>query len=439
MWVVFETINEGKSVIYLPFENIKNYMEVKFGRNREIAKVIRIKGKRLNSTFENPIKIKISSSLKEKLLIKETLKYRLKIKDNLIIIGPVIGFLLGSHNNLYTPIHMEKYSDRFGIYDKVGGLIYAFSPNTIDWEKRKIYGLYYNINSLKWEYGVFPFPDVVYRRNFHSSNTIIKKLRLELNDRVFNSHRFNKYELYDFLIKDDNLKKHLPLTKISNEENVTFMFDRFEKIILKPIDLSRGRGILIAEKEGDKVKIYDYRKKENSIFKIEKDEFISFLKESKLLSEKYLVQQYIKLKKYKDCLFDIRVVMQKGVNKEWGCSGIECRVAKINTMVTNISKGATAHSIESVYTSLFNDRAEEEKRKLIDFCQKLCCYLDTIGEIFGEFGIDVALDEEDNFWVIEVNVFPSFKGFKQMDYLTYLNIRYNPLLYAKSLTEFEGD
>jgi len=439
MWVVFETVNDGRSVIYLPFDNLKNYMQVHFGKNREIAKVIRIIGKNLNSTYENPIKIKISSSLKEKLLIKETLKYRLIVKENSIIIGPVIGFLLGSHNNLYSPIHMEKYSDRFGIYDKVGGLIYAFSPNTVDWENRKIYGLYYNINNLKWEYGVFPFPDVVYRRNFHSSNLIIKRLRLELNDRVFNSHRFNKYELYEFLRKDDYFKRHLPLTKISNEENVIFMLEGFEKVIFKPIDLSRGRGILIAEREGDKVKIYDYRKKEDSILKIEKNVFMNFLKENKLLSDKYLVQQYIKLKKYKDCFFDIRIVMQKGENKAWDCSGIECRVAKINTMVTNISKGATAHSIDSVYKSLFNDRAEEEKRNLIDFCKNLCSYLDTMGEIFGEFGIDIALDEEDNFWVIEVNVFPSFKGFKQMDYLTYLNIRYNPLLYAKSLTEFEGD
>jgi glutathione synthase/RimK-type ligase-like ATP-grasp enzyme len=95
-------------------------------------------------------------------------------------------------------------------------------------------------------------------------------LRLELNDRVFNSHRFNKYELYEFLRKDDYFKRHLPLTKISNEENVIFMLEGFEKVIFKPIDLSRGRGILIAEREGDKVKIYDYRKKEDSILKIEK-------------------------------------------------------------------------------------------------------------------------------------------------------------------------
>jgi hypothetical protein len=62
--------------------------------------------------------------------------------------------------------------------------------------------------------------------------------------------------------------------------------------------------------------------------------------------------------------------------------------------------------------------------------------MDKMGEHFAEFGMDVAFDINKNLWLIEANVFPSFKGFKVMDYNNYLNIRYTPLIYAVSLTEF---
>jgi D-alanine-D-alanine ligase-like ATP-grasp enzyme len=55
---------------------------------------------------------------------------------------------------------------------------------------------------------------------------------------------------------------------------------------------------------------------------------------------------------------------------------------------------------------------------------------------FAEFGIDLAIDKDKNLWLIEANVFPSFKGFKTMDLQTYLGIRYTPFLYALSLTQF---
>ncbi|MDR3644638.1 MAG: YheC/YheD family protein, partial [Clostridia bacterium] len=60
----------------------------------------------------------------------------------------------------------------------------------------------------------------------------------------------------------------------------------------------------------------------------------------------------------------------------------------------------------------------------------------TTGEHFAEFGMDIAVDRQKKLWLIEANVFPSFKGFKKTDRETYLSIRYQPLLYALSLTEF---
>jgi hypothetical protein len=49
------------------------------------------------------------------------------LTGNTIVFGPVIGLLLGDATHRYNPIHMEKYSDRFGVYSEIGGVIYAFS------------------------------------------------------------------------------------------------------------------------------------------------------------------------------------------------------------------------------------------------------------------------------------------------------------------------
>ena len=82
------------------------------------------------------------------------------------MIGPVIGFLLSSSD--YAPDHMNKYSDRFGIYQKVGGLIYAFSENTINWVENKVTGLYFNIETKTWDVRKFSDSRCYIQKKFHS-------------------------------------------------------------------------------------------------------------------------------------------------------------------------------------------------------------------------------------------------------------------------------
>ena len=130
--------------------------------------------------------------------------------------------------------------------------------------------------------------------------------------------------------------------------------------------------------------------------------------------------------------------MQKDKNAKWVCSGIECRVANNKSLITNISRGGYALTIWEALKRAFPDNTDIRllKKQLDDLCQKLCLYLDETGHHFAEFGVDIAIDKYKRLWIIEVNVFPSFKGFKKMDYQTYLKIRYTPLLYAASLAGF---
>ncbi|QGU95875.1 hypothetical protein GOM49_12940 [Clostridium bovifaecis] len=446
MWVNIEVSLSDLEIIYLPLslsQSSKELVYIHFGKNLCLTRVEYLSTLKVNvnNSFENPFKLIMTKALKDKLLIPHFPIYQLKIFGNEIIIGPVIGLLLGNHAHLYSPSHMRKYSDRFGIYNKIGGLIYAFSPKNIDWEKNSVYGLYYNVTNSKWEFGEFPLPTVIYRRNFHTEEKTIQKLIKATNYKLFNSYRFTKYEMNEYVIKDKQLCNHLiPTILCNNFDSLKSFIDIHNRIILKPTDLSRGRGICIIDKKDIFYKIIDYRGKTplETLIKDEK-ELKEYFNSNHNFFNNYLAQKHINLAKVDGSVYDIRVVMQKKTKDDWVCSGIECRIAPSSSLITNISRGGYALSLHDALEKSFSGYPNIKLLMLQvdEFSKKLCIYMDKMGHHFAEFGIDLAFDEIKNLWLIEINVFPSFKGFKIFDYSTYLNIRYTPLLYAATLTEFK--
>jgi len=443
MWAKIEVTPYESEIIYLPSQTAagRKTIIIKFGNKSSVANVEHYDDLYLSeeNSFENPGKIKISDKLKAKLLIPEMLIYQIIVSDICISIGPVIGLLLGIHTHRYNPSHMKKYSDRLQIYNKVGGLLYAFSPKSINWKSNTAYGLFYNIRSEAWEYGSFPLPEVIYRRDFHSNAKLINKLIKLTGGKLFNSCRLTKYELYDYIKTNDELSCYLPPTELLlSYEQVRKFIDIYPKVILKPIDLSRGRGICVIERFDGCYKISDYRYKNPLISVLPDSEALeNFFTLNQSLFDKYLIQKYLPLARIGNSLFDVRVVMQKMKDKSWGCTGIECRVS-INSLLTNISRGGYALSLEEALSRSFLRDYELIPQQIDELCCKFCVFMDTLGEHFAEFGIDIAIDTDKSLWFIEANVFPSFKGFKTTDRQTYLSIRYAPLLYALSLTQFDN-
>lgn len=446
MWINIEILSQNKNVIYLPKAMIKknnSYVDVTFGQITINATVKPLKdpGMATGDDFENPIKVVLSDKLSSGLYIKGELTYKIKYEGKRIEIGPVVGILLGNHNNQYNPTHMKKYSDRFGVYNQVGGLICAFSPNTIDWKNKVAYGLYYNNIKEQWKFGTFPIPSVIYRRDFHSKSKNINKLIEITKDKMFNSARFTKFYLYEHAKGNKELYKYLPETELcENYKKIKRFIDKNNDVILKPTNLSRGRGICIIKKHGTSYKVLDYRNRDvKEIDLLNNEALKEFFDKNKDLFHEYLIQKYLQLAKIDGSPFDIRVVMQKTKLLEWECSGIECRVAAPKSLVTNISRGGYAIKIEDAVRRAFTfteDENEEIKKKLLKLCLEISKSLDRTNHHYAEFGMDIALDEQGGMWIIEVNVFPSFKGFKRMDYDTYLDIRHKPIFYASSISGF---
>ena len=447
LWAKIVYKPDDREYIFVPYcfsKKLHSTCDVIFGRKKaEVKMVISLNLDCIeNSTYDNPMIIILSSKLKDKLFIPESQIYRMSIKENKVIFGPVIGLMLGTNNHTYDSGHMKKYSDRFGVYDKVGGLIFAFSPTSVDWEKEIVYGIYYNIAISKWIHGVFPLPDVIYARNFHNAPEVVERLSLATDGKLFNSHNYTKLELFSHVKLDEELAKNLPPTEaLQSYDQLKKFIDTHTKVILKPINLSRGRGICIIEKSDSLYRVFDYRSKECSEITLNgDDDLLEFFSNNDGFFSNYLIQKYIRLAKIDDRSFDIRVVMQKRNQRRWSCTGIECRVSGPNNHITNISRGGHALLLNESLALAFeadSDMKQKITEQIHDYCFRFCKHMDKLGEHFAEFGMDIALDEDKNIWLIESNVLPSFKGFIKMDYDMYLSIRYSPLLYALSLTEFE--
>ncbi|MDQ2084881.1 YheC/YheD family protein [Herbivorax sp. ANBcel31] len=446
MLVKIEVIPGNDNIVTLPpplLKDLEKHVWIIFGAKKIKAQVNIPKDNNLQnqSTLSDiPIKIAMSNSLKNQLLIPEEITYQIKLYKSQIILGPVIGFLISKNRDYYNISFLNSNRDRMEGYNQRGGLICAFSLEKINWQNKSAYGYYYNKNKNIWVEKKVPIPSVIYSRIFSIKPERITKLKKLTKDRVFNSYRFTKYELYEYFQKQEQLIKYLPKTELCKDiKQVTEFIENNNKVILKPINLSRGRGICIIEKTNYGYRIFDYRKNTEKKHRVRnKKLLIHFLNDGIFLNQTYLIQKYISLAKIESCPYDVRVVMQKVNKNKWGYIGEECRVGQ-KTLLTNISRGGYAVSLKKAITKSFKEEDYEDiKTSIMQLCDKICCHMDRAGEHFGELGIDIGIDNEKKLWLIEINVLPTFKGFKKLDYNLYLTLRSTPLQYAVSLTEF-GD
>ncbi|AJY74849.1 YheC/YheD family protein [Paenibacillus beijingensis] len=445
VWVKLMEFENNDPLIRLPSPLFANFPQeelwIQFGIKKRRVKLEESEWIAVRNSFYTPMEIYISSNVAGQLRFPSDFTYQLKYEDDTIVIGPTIGLLLGERTQVYNPEYMQKYSDRFGIYNRIGGLTIAFSPRSIDWEAELVYGFIYYPDRKKWDYGFAPIPAAVYRRNFHQEETGINRLIARTANGLFNSQRFTKLDLY-YLHNEPTIKDHLPETHLLTEfDPLLAVLREKQKIILKPLELSRGRGILILEqsKEAEKGYIlHDYRSNHVMHHRLNNARTLqAILKKMDLMNSHYLYQDYIRLKKFGDSPFDVRVVMQKNQTLQWQCTGIECRVAKQGDQITNVSRGGMAITLEHALNQSGKFLSVQEiKQQILTLSEQFCLLMDKKGH-FSEFGLDIGIDENGYPWLIEANIFPSFKGFKQMDFSMYLDIRRKPLLYATALQGFK--
>ncbi|AVX19701.1 YheC/D like ATP-grasp [Carboxydocella sporoproducens DSM 16521] len=356
-------------------ERIRTYL--KFGRNFTEIKIV------LEGKYNDEI-IGISENVLQKLAIPLFCDYEILVKEHCIELGPFVGILAG-----YTESNVAKRRKFFlnytSCYHKINGVILLFSLEQIDRQLEKVNAFIYNPQKKDWEKGMTGIPAVIFKkirlsqqwRDFLVNNT---------GGYVFNDYVPDKYEVYLWLRDEQEIVNviNIPETiKLTSKHQLINMVAKFSELMLKPIKGSQGKGIEVINQN-------NY------------NEYIN----QKIYSGNYILQQRITLLNIENSIVDFRLILVKNEKGYWEPMDLIVRLGDPGKAVSNVSAGGKALD----YCQFIERYQVGERLKAVNFKETLSQIALLIansivkkGIHLGNLGIDFALDEKLDLWLIEVN------------------------------------
>lgn len=317
-----------------------------------------------------------------------------------------------------------------------GAKFFYFSPGTVNFVNRSIKGQVYENGA--WVERIMPFPDVIYNagspEKLAKSKEIINKLKAEI---PFTTHSIgNKWNVNERLKEAKLFSSYLIPSEIVKDTDHFFKFiSAFEKVVFKPIDGRKGKGIYFITKNENQFEIIkDTFTKHYS--KLEVNDFI----QSMLSTGTYILQPYIQSITKSGQVFDFRLHVQKNGEGKWVITTIYPRIAPHGSIIANINNGGLTNYLDPFLQQEFKEEAFNIKRTLEHFSLSLANHLDELqmiqfGEVIDEIGVDIGLDQNLKIWIYEVNWRPGCPPTFYLEMDVVINtIRYAMYL-AKKQTE----
>lgn len=160
-----------------------------------------------------------------------------------------------------------------------------------------------------------------------------------------------------------------------------------------------------------------------TIKKIPTKKLVSEVKKRLHPRKKYLVQQGIEFATYRRRPFDVRLVLQKPLNR-WLVTLMTAKVApRKNSFVTNIAKGGKDHHVLKTLRGI-DQRLNtlETLRELVDVSHQIVQVLNSRFPL-QIVGLDMGIDKRGKIWFIEANTKPDCQGLENLDRKLYKKYR----------------
>ncbi|ETT39640.1 MULTISPECIES: YheC/YheD family protein [unclassified Paenibacillus] len=127
----------------------------------------------------------------------------------------------------------------------------------------------------------------------------------------------------------------------------------------------------------------------------------------------YLVQQGIDLLQHQNRPFDLRVLTQKNPQGSWESTGMLGRVAAPQKVITNYHSGGSVFPVDTLFKEhMSSDEMSATIQQLKSLGVRIGAQLETAYPGLKELGLDVAMDQHHDLWLLEVNTLPSIIVFK---------------------------
>lgn len=353
-----------------------------------------------------------------------------------IKIGPFIGIVAGKTEKSLLK-NLNYLSDYLLDYDDISGAIAVFSLDQVFPEKQLIQGFILNPQSKMWETRTFSYPSSLFLRIPWFGPKWQQHFQSHMGDTIFNNFHYDKWEIYRLLSKEPELTKHLPETHLcQNTTDILHFLKKHPSAYIKPLNLSRGRGIIKIDnkgKEGLQISHIKNRKAAKSILKNKKQLNSFFYK--RLKRRKYLIQKSIDLISENNSIIEFRVGLNKDQIDNWKYIGSYSKQSKPGIIAYNEragSKFGKGFDILKGALKLSDKEIVEIESLMKKIALKAVQVIENSGVHFANTGIDMGIDRKGDIWIIEVqHCVPCYKRvYNESEH------RKTVLQYAKKLAGF---
>ena len=248
-------------------------------------------------------------------------------------------------------------------------------------------------------------------------------------------YKRSKWTKYKIMWSFDDLKQHIPETHRLTSNAFWNMIAKYGDIIVKPIDSSRGAGVIrITPTKQHAYTIHLENHTKTIKGKVDAYHYVRMIAKSR----NQIVQRRVPLVTVNDHPFDIRVIVQrKSKFVPWEVTGKVTKVAGKGYIVTNQkrSKGMVLPVETAIQKSSLKDHSPASLLSEIDRVAILSASRMGNLELYSHqliFGLDMGLDKNGHVWIIEANLKPMFSHFRKLKDQTMYNriVNYSRLRFA---------
>ncbi|MBA4542179.1 YheC/YheD family protein [Thermoactinomyces daqus] len=216
---------------------------------------------------------------------------------------------------------------------------------------------------------------------------------------IFNrDNRMDKWRVAQILEREPELKPHLPETFLYQQPVLQKMFDRFGACYIKPRNKSLGIGVCRLMHKNGAIWIEDAKGAKGEVPFNQLPAWIH-----KHIHAPVIVQQPISLLTINRRPVDFRVSVQKDGTGQWQVTGIVAKVGKENAVATNVAVGGKARRFDEVMVEAGFTKPASVREKMERVAVMAAKALEKSIPGMADLGLDLAIDEKGDIWIIEIN------------------------------------